>query len=32
MPVSSLVSEAWACPTDCPMSGSGRALSWVVVM
>ena len=32
MPVSSLVSEAWACPTACPMSGSGRVSSPVVVM
>jgi hypothetical protein len=32
MPVSNLVSEAWACPTACPISGSGRASSPVVVM
>ena len=32
MPVSSLVSEACACHTACPMSGSGRVSSPVVVM
>ena len=32
MPSRILASEAWACPTACPMNGTGRVLSWVLVM